>query len=70
MGLSKRKLVRALVDVWARAAGCLRTYLRMMDRDEGGDEKRMGGTKEVVASERCADTLRLEFEVCTVDVMF
>ena len=43
----------------------------MMGRDEGGDEKRMSGTKEVIASERCADTLRLEFEVCTtVDIMF
>ena len=42
----------------------------MMGRDEGGDEKRMSGTKEVIASERYADTLRLEFEVCTVDVVF
>jgi len=58
------------VDVRARAVG-LRTYVRMMGRDEGGDEKRMSGTKEVIASERCADTLRLEFEVCTtVDIMF
>jgi len=37
MGLTKRKLVRALVDVWARAVGCL----RMMGQDEDGDEKRM-----------------------------
>jgi len=44
MGLTKRKLVRALVDVWARAVGCL----RMMGQDEDGDEKRMGGTKVIV----------------------
>jgi len=48
MGLTKRKLVRALVDVWARAVGCWWTYLRMMDQDEDGDEKRMGGTKVIV----------------------
>ena len=43
---TKRKLVRALVDVQARAVGCLMAYLAMVDGD-GAIEKK-DRTKEIV----------------------
>ena len=45
---TKHKLVRALVDVRARAVGCFRVYLRLVDGDRGVEREKRDGTKEIV----------------------
>ena len=45
---TKHKLMCALVDVRARAVGCFRVYLRLVDGDRDVEREKWDETKEIV----------------------